>query len=219
MSVHRFARTSGRNSLPERPQLHPLQLQSVGVTTLRQHVALQRTLSNDVLQLFGTWGPKPGSTTVVQGATTLLHSFLRDQSRRQHWSTLIGFPNFSPLCAQDAGVDLQYILFIPHPQTKWAYIASLALDVCSLVIVNVPDDANRLQANRLQSRARLRRHHLVCTGEASLRTFSPDATIHATSIWHGLGAGHGRLRTQHLQVTLQVKGQGNIVNQRIAVGA
>lgn len=193
-----------------RPTLNLGQLEALGVRTLRSQMNHNKLQYQDLADFFGAWGPKPGSTTALVGGTSLTHAFLAAHTQQRQWCAILGLPHFHALAASERGVDLDYLLFVPHPDVHWAQVARITLDVCAFVLVNVPQQASFTHARRLQARVRSRHHQLVVMG--NVRSFQPDTTIRVTQhTWSGLDHGEGRLNSPHLAVEVKHRGERPVI--------
>jgi hypothetical protein len=163
-------------------------------------------------QLLPWAGLRRGATIAVTSSTTLLQLLLAGAMVEGAWACVIGMPQFGALAAAENGIPLErLVLVVPDPGPDWPAIAAVLIDGVDLVAIKPPGPVSTAVAGRLAARARQRGTVLLPIGEWP----GADVTLRRTGQrWEGLGAGHGRLRTQITEV--QAEGRGRAAQKRTA---
>lgn len=144
-----------------------------------------------------------GSTVVVAGSTSLTLGLLSEASRAGSWVALVGLPAVGVLAAHQLGLVLDRVVLVPSPGPDGPTVVAALLDGVDVVVVGPQVALTDSDRRRLSARARDRSAVLLPT------TPWPGAQVVLTaqdSQWHGLGRGHGRLRSRRL--TVQRGGRG-----------
>lgn len=144
-----------------------------------------------------------GSTVVVAGSTSLTLGLLSEASRAGSWVALVGLPAVGVLAAHQLGLVLDRVVLVPSPGPDGPTVVAALLDGVDVVVVGPQVALTDSDRRRLSARARERSAVLLPT------TAWPGAQVVLTaqgSQWHGLGRGHGRLRSRRL--TVQRGGRG-----------
>ena len=144
-----------------------------------------------------------GSTVVVAGSTSLTLGLLSEASRAGSWVALVGLPAVGVLAAHQLGLVLDRVVLVPAPGPDGPTVVAALLDGVDVVVVGPQVALTDSDRRRLSARARERSAVLLPT------TPWPGAQVVLTaqdSQWHGLGRGHGRLRSRRL--TVQRGGRG-----------
>jgi hypothetical protein len=148
-------------------------------------------------------GLRPGGTYSVTGSTSLAIALLAGPSRQGAWCGALGLPTLSTEAAAELGIDLDRLVLVPSPDTRWMAVAAAMTDVLDIVIAAPPARMAPTEAARLAARLRQRESTLVVLGDWP----HADASIRATtSTWSGLGAGHGHLTGRRLRVEVTPRG-------------
>lgn len=144
------------------------------------------------------WGAlSRGSTVVVAGSTSLTLGLLSEASRAGSWVALVGLPAVGVLAAHQLGLVLDRVVLVPSPGPDGPTVVAALLDGVDVVVVGPQVPLTDSDRRRLSARARERSAVLLPT------TPWPGAQVVLTaqdSQWHGLGRGHGRLRSRRLTV-------------------
>ncbi|MEY2469382.1 MAG: hypothetical protein QOF21_2080 [Actinomycetota bacterium] len=124
------------------------------------------------------------------------------------WVAAVGVPSIGVLAAAEAGLALDHLVFLAAPTTVWGTIAVAAVDAFDVVVLAVPARPRMAEVRRLAGRARERGTTVIATG-AGARTWGGEARITTSAaVWHGVGDGHGFLRT--CEVTVELDGRGSV---------
>lgn len=170
-------------------------------------------VAEELAELLPLRGLRRGSTVSVRGSTSLLLAMLATASSNGAWAAVVGMPDLGVLAAAELGVAMRRLAVVPYPGAQAAGVLAALLDGMDLVVVSADcltggagaaGDAlaDRL-ARRLSARARHRGAALIAFGRW------PGADVRLSvdsSVWSGLGDGHGYLRDR--EVVLSVAGRG-----------
>ncbi len=157
--------------------------------------ALQGLLPGGVL--------RRGSMVAVVGSTSLALALAAAPSATGSWCAAVGLPSLGLVAVAELGVDLDRLALVREPGESWPSVVAALLDALDVVVVRPPGPARSSHVRRLAARARERGAVLVaaCSWEGA------DVCLGvAGSEWHGLGAGHGHLRSRRLEVTSRGRG-------------
>jgi hypothetical protein len=169
-------------------------------------------------ELFPEGGLRRGSTITVSGSSSLVLALLAEVSQQQGWCAEVGSPLLGSAAAAEAGVALERFVRVAEPGEQWPAIVASLLEAFDIVVVHPPLRAREADMRRLNARARERSAVLLTTTKwdgAHHTSAWPGAQMGLTVIdqrWHGLGSGHGYLRTRELDV--QSLGRGAAVRPR-----
>jgi hypothetical protein len=133
-------------------------------------------------------------------AASLAMMLLAAPSQQGAWSAVIGANDFGIEAAAELGVDLTRTVLVPDPGEQWLEATAALADVVTLVVLRPPVAVSERTASRISARLRKRSSVLIVWGtwpgsEARLSLQS--------SIWSGLDAGHGRLRSRRVTVAVR----------------
>jgi hypothetical protein len=177
-------------------------------------------------ELFPEGGLRRGSTITVSGSSSLVLALLAEVSQQQGWCAEVGSPLLGSAAAAEAGVALERFVRVAEPGEQWPSIVASLLEAFDIVVVHPPLRAREADMRRLSARAR-ERSAVLLTTTPLLTTTKWDGANHTSAWpgaqmglsvidqrWHGLGSGHGYLRTRELDV--QSLGRGAAVRPRRA---
>jgi len=112
----------------------------------------------------------------------------------------------------DLGVDLDRLVLVPDPGSRWLTIATALSEVIPLIAVHPRSRASDADTARLGARLRDR----GCTMLVTARWPQSEATIAVEETeWHGLGSGWGLLAER--TVTLRASGRRQEAPRRVRV--
>jgi hypothetical protein len=157
--------------------------------------ALQDLLPGGVL--------RRGSTVAVVGSTSLALALVAAPSASGSWCAAVGMPSLGLAAVAELGVTLEHLALVGDPGESWPSVVAALLDALDVVVVRPPGPVRGTHVRRLAARARERGAVLVpaCSWEGA------DVCLGVTrSEWHGLGAGHGHLRSRRLEVASRGRG-------------
>jgi hypothetical protein len=156
-------------------------------------------------------GLRRGATVAVStgrpswpiGATSLVLALLAEASRTGSWCAVVGVPTLGAVAAAEVGIALDRLALVPNPGPEWPTVVAALIDGVDVVVLGVPGPVAAPLAGRLAARARQRGSVLIPYGTWA----GADVTLEAErGLWHGLGAGRGRLRCR--QLTILAGGRG-----------
>lgn len=176
----------------------------------------------------GGGGPEPGPLPVLPPLRGLLPGLWRGQvvavdgpgalplalvagavpagvSSADRWCGVVGLPEVGVLAAAGMGADLDRLLLADRPGERWADVVAALLPAAEVVLVRPPAPPPAAVSRRLLGLARQHGAALVSVGSwegAHLRLRV------ATSVWTGLGDGHGHLLGRRVKVVAEGRGAG-----------
>ncbi len=152
----------------------------------------------------------PGGAGAGGGRSGLLPWALTAQAGADGaWCAAVGLPQAGILAAADLGVDVERLILVDEPRSRWADVVSTLLAGVDVVIAAVPGSTTPTLLRRLTGLARQSGAVLIAVGEW------PGAAVRAAvveSAWVGVGQGHGRLAGRRARV--EVSGRGADVRRR-----
>jgi hypothetical protein len=158
-------------------------------------------------------GLRRGSTVAVNRSAALALALVAGASAAGSWVAAVGLPDLGVVAAAEAGIALERLALVPAPGARtWPAVVAALLDAVDVVLVRSPAGLPAGQARRLAARARERGAVLVPLGAWSQ---VPDLQLAvASSVWRGLGQGHGRLEARWVEVV--AGGRGAAARERRA---
>jgi hypothetical protein len=204
---------SGRSltTLPLPERLEALRARMSAVPSRVGSSSRAEVQERDVLPILGELGqllPDHGlvkGSVVMCSGSSLMLGLLAAVTGAKQLAAVVGCRRMGLLAAAEMGADLSRLFHIPQPGEDPLAVLAVLLDGLDLVVfdlagASVPPSRSRA----LIARVRSHRSVLVVTGGdwvgSDLRLKSRPAA------YSGLGCGHGRLRSIHLDV--QVSGKG-----------
>jgi hypothetical protein len=148
---------------------------------------------------------QPVGPSAAAGLALLCMTLAAGVSAAGAWCAAVGMPQLGTLAAAEAGVDVDRLLLVPDPGSRWPQTVAALLEGCDLVLLRPPARPAAQAVRRLAAHARRGGGALVVAGAwegAHIRLWA------AHPRWVGIGAGHGRLRGRRVQVL--VSGRGGI---------
>jgi hypothetical protein len=144
-------------------------------------------------------GLQEGATYSVAGSGALLMALLAGPSAAGSWCGVVGVPEFGVEAASRFGIDLERLVFVPHPGEQWLAVTAAIADVMSVVVAKPPKRASDSQISRLSARLRQRGSTLIVLGTWP----HSDAMLSVShSDWSGIGDGHGYLEARQATITV-----------------
>jgi hypothetical protein len=159
--------------------------------------------------LFPEGGLRRGSTITVSNSSSLVLALLASVSQKPGWCAEVGSPLLGSVAAAEAGVALERFVRVAEPGEQWPSVVASLLEAFEVVVVHPPAQVREADMRRLTARARERSAVLLVTGQWAGAAVSLSVVKQR---WHGLGAGHGYLRTRELEV--QALGRGSATQPR-----
>lgn len=143
-------------------------------------------------------GLRPGSSYAISASPSLLLALVSTASRAGSWCAAIGMPTLGAEAAASFGVDLERLVLIPEPGTRWLAVVAAAAEVLPIVAVRPQGRARDGDVARLSARLRDRGTVLLVLGDWP----GADTLLSVSDPrWSGLGAGYGYLEGREVTVT------------------
>jgi hypothetical protein len=139
---------------------------------------------------------RTGAAYGVDSASLAL-ALLAGPSQAGEWAAIVGATDLGYEAAAGWGLDLARTIVVPHPGEHWLSVTAGLIDVATVVLVRPPVPVSEQQAEKLRSRLRQKDAALVCWG--SWPRCEARLSVHS-SVWTGLGQGHGRLQDRRMVV-------------------
>lgn len=149
-------------------------------------------------------GLRRGQAVSVDEVGALVTALVAGASEGGAWCAVVGLPECGVLAAAGSGVSLDRLLLVDEPGQRWAEVVAILLGAVEVVVLRPPARPSVTEVRRLTAFARRHGSVLVVAGvpwegaQARLRV--------ASSVWTGLGSGHGHLRGRRAQVVAEGKG-------------
>ncbi|TQL53590.1 hypothetical protein FB464_1105 [Subtercola boreus] len=154
---------------------------------------------------------KAGAAYSVEGSHSLAMAMMAGPSAAGAWCGVVGLPDFGAEAASRSGIDLDRLVFVPHPGEQWLAVVSAVIDVVTVVVTVAPPRLGDALAARLAARIRQREATMIVLGDWP----QSEATLRITeSSWQGIGQGFGHLASR--QVTVSARGKGFMGQKRTA---
>ena len=179
--------------------------------------ALARERLLPVLEPLGSLFPERGLTRgrVVScrgaAAHTIADATIAAAMSGGAWAAVVDLPTFGADAAAELGVPLERLVRIEATAAgrsderrlaDWIDVMGAAVDGFDLVVATVPavrGEWRPAPLRKLASRIRQRGAVVVTVGDAGV--LASDLVLDtATTVWEGLGAGHGHLRRRRIEI-------------------
>ncbi|MBA2607343.1 MAG: hypothetical protein H0U92_00200 [Actinobacteria bacterium] len=129
------------------------------------------------------------------------------------WVSVVGVSSLGVLAAVEAGLALDHLVFLEAPTTAWGSVAVAAVEAFDVVVLAVPARPRLAEVRRLAGRARERSTTVIATGPGAAAWGGEARVVTSAVTWHGLGDGHGSLRS--CRVTVDLDGRGSVRARRM----
>jgi len=161
--------------------------------------------------LFPAGGLRRGSVVSVAGSTSLALSLLAAASAQGSWCAGVGLPSLGLAAAAELGVVLERFPLVASPGRAsgaggWGWVVAALVDAFDVVLARPPAYVKAADARRLTARTRERGAVLVVTGGGGWPEPAEVQLTVASSMWEGVGQGHGRLRGRRVEVVAGGRG-------------
>jgi hypothetical protein len=152
--------------------------------------------------LFPEGGLRRGTTYEIDASSSLLWSLLAGPTSKGVWCAVVGMPDVGLAAAEDMGVNLDRLILIPSPDSRWLSVVSALIDVVGIVALGTHAAPSDRMLSTLAGRLRER--------EATLLVRSRWPRVEArigvdTHTWRGLGSGHGVLHEHRVRIVLTTR--------------
>lgn len=156
-------------------------------------------LAAPLAPLFPDGALRRGITCTVDGtgAVSLTLALVSAAAQAGSWVALVDLPGLNLAAAAEAGVALERVACLRTGE-QWAAAVAALCGAFDLVLVGRHRRVRATDVRRLTARARERGTVLVALGGrgAAVWPEAPDVALEvAATAWHGLGSGHGHLRS------------------------
>lgn len=157
-------------------------------------------------------GLRVGSSYSISPSPSLLGALLAAPSQKGSWCAVIGMPTIGIEAMNDLGVELERLILVPDPGSRWLTVATALSEVVPLIAVHPRSRVADADVSRLNARLRDRGCTLLVT--APWPQSEATITVEETE-WHGLGSGWGLLAER--TVTLRSSGRRQESPRRVRV--
>lgn len=150
-------------------------------------------------------GLRRGSIVAVDGPGALLWALAAGASDAGAWCATVGLPELGLVAAAEAGVAIDRLLVVDDAGSRWAEVVATLLDGVEVVLARSPGRLPPQIVRRVAAVLRRQGGVLMVVGAwegawIRLRV--------ASSVWTGVGAGHGHLRGRRAEVVAEGRGAG-----------
>lgn len=157
-------------------------------------------------------GLRVGSSYSISPSPSLLGALLAAPSQKGSWCAIIGMPTIGVEAMSDLGVELERLILVPDPGSRWLTVAMALSEVIPIIAVHPRSRVADADIARLNARLRDRGCTLLVTAPWP----QSEATIRVEEVeWHGLGSGWGLLADR--TVTLRASGRRFESGRRVRV--
>lgn len=148
-------------------------------------------------------GLRRGQVVQVDGVGALAYALMAGASAAGSWCAVVGVPEFGVPSAAAMGCEPERLLLVDEPGERWVDAVAVLLEAVDVVLVRPPARPPSPVVRRLAAVARTSGSCLLVAGEWE---GAMTRVRVASSLWTGLGAGHGHLRGRRVNVVAQGRG-------------
>lgn len=150
-------------------------------------------------------GLRRGQVVELDGAGALPLALMAGASQAGSWCGIVGMPEFGMVAAAEIGCDLDRLLLVDEPGSRWADVTAALLEAVDIVLLQPPARPQTGLVRRLVALARKSGSVLLVAGgwEGSALRMRIDS-----SLWTGAEQGHGHLRSRRVKVVAEGRGTG-----------
>lgn len=167
-----------------------------------------------IARLLPDRGLRAGGAYALGRSGALLTTMLAAPSAAGIWCAVVGIPEFGVEAAQDAGINLARIAFVPDPGDRWIAVVGALAEAIGVVAVRPSGRIGDAEAARLAARLRERHAVLLVQGTWPLAEARLDIDHRE---WSGLGVGHGLLERCTAGVAVASRRSGALRRGRIVL--
>lgn len=149
-------------------------------------------------------GLRRGQVVSVDHGGSLPLALAAGASAEGSWCAVVGMAECGVLAASQMGVDLGRLLLVDEPGERWPEVVATLLGAVEVVLLRPPVRPSSVDVRRLT--AHVRRHGAVLVVAGGWDGAQLRLRV-ASSMWTGLGDGHGHLRGRRVQVVAEGKGR------------
>lgn len=159
-------------------------------------------------------GLQVGTTYTLSASPGLIGALLAGASGTGAWCAAVGMPTLGVEALAGHGVDLDRLLLVPAPGSRWLSVVSALSEVIPLIAIRPSSPVRDAELSRLHARLRDRACTLlvVQSGPADVAAGVPVAwpqsegsiRVHDPH-WRGLGSGWGALQECEVTITARTR--------------
>lgn len=154
-------------------------------------------------------GLQVGTTYALSPSPGLIGALLAGASRTGAWCAAVGMPTLGVEALAGHGVDLDRLLLVPAPGSRWLSVVSALSEVIPLIAIRPSSSVREAELSRLSARLRDRGCTLLvvsATTGASLSWPQSEGSLQVHDPqWRGLGSGWGVLEECEVTVTARTR--------------
>lgn len=154
-------------------------------------------------------GLQVGTTYALSPSPGLIGALLAGASRTGAWCAAVGMPTLGVEALAGHGVDLDRLLLVPAPGSRWLSVVSALSEVIPLIAIRPSSSVREAELSRLSARLRDRGCTLLvvsATTGASLSWPQSEGSLQVHDPqWRGLGSGWGALEECEVTVTARTR--------------
>lgn len=144
-----------------------------------------------------------GQAVEVDESGALAMALTAGASQAGSWCAVVGLPEYGVAAAAELGVEVDRLLLVDQPGERWVDVAAVLLEAVDVVVIRATSRPTPAIVRRLTAVARKARSCLLVVGPwegAQLRLWV------ASSLWTGVGHGHGHLQGRRAEVVATGRG-------------
>lgn|GEM_PF-446296 len=154
-------------------------------------------------------GLQVGTTYALSPSPGLIGALLAGASGTGAWCAAVGMPTLGVEALAGHGVELERLLLVPAPGSRWLSVVSALSEVIPLIAIRPSSPVHDAELSRLSARLRDRGCTLLVIPAASgASTVWPQSEgsirVHDPR-WQGLGSGWGALQECEVTVTARTR--------------
>ncbi len=156
-------------------------------------------------ELFPEGGIPKGTfvgVTAGAGGFSVALTLAGEVTKSRGWVAVCGLGSLGLAAAEELGVDLERLVMVPSPGSRWADVMAALIDGFDMVLASPGSTVSREVARRLAARAR-QRGSVVVLMDPTEWPESPDLVVTVLACnWEGLEGGYGCLGGRMMDIRL-----------------
>lgn len=176
-----------------------------GLGVLRAGSSSMLAVAGPLGELFPEGGIPKGTflgVTAASGAFSVALTLAGEVTKSQGWVAVCGLASLGLAAAEELGVDLERLVMVPSPGSRWVDVMAALIDGFDMVLTSPCSSVSREVARRLAARARQRGSVVVLMDPADWPE-SPDLVVTVlSSNWEGPEGGSGCLGGRRMDIRL-----------------
>jgi hypothetical protein len=137
-------------------------------------------------------------------STGLALALMAQTSAAGSWCGVVGLPQCGVLAAAGFGCDVRRLLLVDEPGERWSEVVAVLLEAVDAVVVRLP--SARPASGVARRLGAVARKHGSCLLVAGRWEGSMLRLRVVSSLWVGVGCGHGHLRGRRVKVIVEGRG-------------